>query len=842
MNLKLRKGWWIALPVALIALFTPIIAFASSVVPQDTSIFVNQSNLALDDSFEVSNFTPTDVILTTVTVSGVSGVTFSIPTNTGLTREFGYNSWTNVSTIAFTGNQVNTNNALDSMTVSTGASAGIATLSVSVQKKVAGSTAYYDGTGNYYEFVQNNSITYMQARTAASQRTLNGIQGYLVTITSDAEHNFVLSKIQGAYDIWISLSDREAEGVWKIDSGPEAGTVVWNGLWNGSAPSGRYAKWCGGEPNDSGSEDAAVTKWGGGNCWNDLPHDNYYWVGGYVVEYDAPQNQVFTDSMDITVQQVPPTTTTTTTTVPPTTTTTVPPTTTTTLPPYFNAVGNLVATANQNGSVSLDWDVPTESNLSPHMYDVSWFDLNNDVESGGWGVWTYATNTEYNVGSFQFPNTTGYGLVRFKVRAGNGACVGEGQGSCVYGPYATVDVDVIDPTPPTTTTTSTTTTTTTVPQTTSTTTSTTSTTTIPPTTSSTSTTTTTTTLPPETTTTTVYVPPATTTSTTTTTEPPVTTTTEPEEETTTTTEPEETTTTEPEEETTTTTEPEEESTTTTEPVTETTEPEPVVDTTILENEEDPVEEEENTPPVTIPEGIQSSQEAVGAILKIDVAEAPVEELKEVFKAIEPDELTDEQKEAIIEVIQNAPQEVKEAFEEEVDIYGGGFDNYVPVGSTIDVGARKTVIAAIATLTATTTLAAVPPSSGSSPTGGSSGGSGGGSSGGGGSTGEARSRKEEESGDEPAGEIAGPEDDDDTDYAHNSIFKYYIKEGIEMKKFNWFGFSKKLWDITAGLAFTLAGSFVVYITLSGTTQRLAGIATLIALFIHYLHEILKNDME
>jgi Sec-independent protein secretion pathway component TatC len=97
MNLKLRKGWWIALPVALVALFTPIIAFASSVVPQDTSIYTNQSNLALDDSFEVSNFTPTDVILTTVTVSGVSGVTFSIPTNTGLTREFGYNSWTNVS-------------------------------------------------------------------------------------------------------------------------------------------------------------------------------------------------------------------------------------------------------------------------------------------------------------------------------------------------------------------------------------------------------------------------------------------------------------------------------------------------------------------------------------------------------------------------------------------------------------------------------------------------------------------------------------------------------------------------------------------------------------------------
>lgn len=62
----------------------------------------------------------------------------------------------------------------------------------------------------------------------------------------------------------------------------------------------------------------------------------------------------------------------------------------------------------------------------------------------------------------------------------------------------------------------------------------------------------------------------------------------------------------------------------------------------------------------------------------------------------------------------------------------------------------------------------------------------------------------------------------------------------MKKFNGFGFGKKIWDITAGLAFTLAGSLVVYVTLSGETQRIAGIATLTALLVHYIHEILKND--
>ncbi len=94
--------------------------------------------------------------------------------------------------------------------------------------------------------------------------------------------------------------------------------------------------------------------------------------------------------------------------------------------------------------------------------------------------------------------------------------------------------------------------------------------------------------------------------------------------------------------------------------------------------------------------------------------------------------------------------------------------------------------------------------------------------------------------EMAGEIAGPGDDEDSNFTKNSIFKYYIKEGIEMKEFNWLGFAKKLWDITAGLAFTFAGSVVVYYTLSGTTQMIALTSTVTACVVHYTHQILKKD--
>ncbi len=631
-----------------------------------------------------------------------------------------------------------------------------------------------------------------------------------------------------------------------------------------------------------------------------------------------------------------------------TTTSTVPPTTT--LAPYFNEVQNLTAVANEDGSVFLDWDAPVASNTAPYMYGVSFYDLVDGQESGGWGVWTYAVNTSYTLSTGMFsgsnPVTTGYGPVRFKIKAGTGPCVGEGAGDCLYGPEASVDATVLDPSPPTTTTSSTTTTT--VSQTTSTSSSTTSTTTIPETTSSTSTTTTTT-LPPETTTTTVYVP-------------SVTTTTEPEIEP----EPIET---EPIE-----TEPVETEPVETDPIeTEPIETEPV-ETEPIETE--PIEE----PEVELPEVIISPEETVtpenfetiidsitdGDIESEDIAEfvdnlsdeqienlfeeldteqavevleeltteqlvevlenisvevianaisdlsddvindvidniepdalaEVIEELNEeetatlvesidskeglekvaeaisdsdepieatvataiilnesfdevstetaaaVFENIDAGSFSEEQKDEISEALTEAPEEIKEVFEEEINIYGDGFDEYTPVGSVIDVGTRKTVVAAVAALTATIAVAGASPAP-SAPSGGSPSGSGGsGSSSNSSSGGEARSRKEEESG-EPAGEIAGPEGGDDNNYAHNSIFKYYIKEGIEMKKFNWFGFSKKLWDITAGLAFTLAGSFVVYITLSGTTQRLAGIATLIALFVHYLNEILKNDTE
>ena len=120
------------------------------------------------------------------------------------------------------------------------------------------------------------------------------------------------------------------------------------------------------------------------------------------------------------------------------------------LVPYFNAVSNLTAVANANGSVDLAWSAPTASNLQIYGYSVSFYDLDviGGTASGGWGVWTNQ-GTYYSLSTGLFsgsnPVTTGYGPVRFGIKAMSGQCVGVGSGSCTYGPETYVDATVLNP-------------------------------------------------------------------------------------------------------------------------------------------------------------------------------------------------------------------------------------------------------------------------------------------------------------------------------------------------------------------------------------------------------------
>ncbi len=151
-----------------------------------------------------------------------------------------------------------------------------------------GDANFLPSTGHYYEYVPDLGITWTAARAAADARTYFGLKGYLATITSDDEAQ--LSGEQSAGAGWIGGSDAETEGVWKWVTGPEAGTIFWNGGINGTTPN--YANWNTNEPNQSGDEDYAhVTAPGIGidGSWNDLSNTGNpsgpYQPKGYIVEY-----------------------------------------------------------------------------------------------------------------------------------------------------------------------------------------------------------------------------------------------------------------------------------------------------------------------------------------------------------------------------------------------------------------------------------------------------------------------------------------------------------------------------------------------------------------------------
>ncbi|MCY1633924.1 C-type lectin domain-containing protein [Marinifilum sp. D737] len=166
-------------------------------------------------------------------------------------------------------------------------------------------------TGHFYEFVPSVGVRWDDARDAASLRRYYGLKGYLATLTSKEETDLAGSQISGAG--WIGASDEAVEGEWRWVTGPEAGTVFWNGTAEGSSPN--WAFWNQGEPNQVGNEDYAhITdpSIGISGSWNDLSitgaNSGTYQPKGYIVEYGGSEGDPvlqISASTKITVHPLP---------------------------------------------------------------------------------------------------------------------------------------------------------------------------------------------------------------------------------------------------------------------------------------------------------------------------------------------------------------------------------------------------------------------------------------------------------------------------------------------------------------------------------------------------------
>jgi hypothetical protein len=213
-------------------------------------------------------------------------------------------------------------------------------------------------------------------------------------------------------------------------------------------------------------------------------------------------------------------------------------------------------------------------------------------------------------------------------------------------------------------------------------------------------------------------------------------------------------------------------------------------------------------------GVESSQATELATSAKVLESIDGDQATAVFSAIVVSEVSAESGAAIAEALAEAPNDVKESFEEEINVFAGVFDTYTALGSTINVGQRRSVIAVnlVTSTVAIASAAGAIPTPGSSPSGPRQ---------------DVAARKEEEESEE-GGAIEG----EGPDWIKRiSIYKY--EYGV--KVMDWKNFTRKFVYGIMASGFTLAGATVMYFTLSGLTQKVALWGTVLAFTASmYLH--------
>jgi hypothetical protein len=280
--------------VTVLFLFIAILGSGQLVTAPDSKVFLENTLNQNASGFGLTGFNASDILLTSISlVTSPTGTSFYLGTTTGLTPASGFTLAGNKTRLVVTGTMANINTALLSLKVNTGTVKGEIKLSVAATVNPTG--YFYNGVNGHFYRPIATGATYINARSLSEATTFKGQKGYLVTITSADEDLFIFNNVPQT-SIWFALTDEASEARWVIDAGPEKGTLIKisNGQTNGNIP-GQYNNWAGGEPNNSGNEDYAVTKWGGGSQWNDLPNN---FSCAYVIEYGTwtnPDDATFTD-------------------------------------------------------------------------------------------------------------------------------------------------------------------------------------------------------------------------------------------------------------------------------------------------------------------------------------------------------------------------------------------------------------------------------------------------------------------------------------------------------------------------------------------------------------------
>jgi Lectin C-type domain len=110
---------------------------------------------------------------------------------------------------------------------------------------------------------------------SAASDLAGSLGGYLVSITSEAEQNFVWSEFGNLLGVdrrvWIGFNDVGSEGTFEWTSGERA----------------NYTNWNSGEPNNAGNNEHYAELLGSNGKWNDLPNSGAGLPHIAVIEFDS---------------------------------------------------------------------------------------------------------------------------------------------------------------------------------------------------------------------------------------------------------------------------------------------------------------------------------------------------------------------------------------------------------------------------------------------------------------------------------------------------------------------------------------------------------------------------
>jgi len=352
-----QRRWLVAALVALAALAVALLAPARSEarLSKPSSSYYQINGTSPVSGIQLSGYAG-KVVYVAVNVAPVTAtysarVAIPAAARTGLSLPFGYAEWEGKS-IAFTGSAADANRALRALTIVAPlakfdgkSKANDLALTITAFELTPG-VAFNPENQHFYRYVAigpcataNSCTTAEQtarnpdtAKAAAEASKEKGLTGYLASITSAEENDFISSKIEGATAVIIGGRDTDAEGTWKWVGGPDNGAAFWQGcatnspLTPGTALG--FARWSTGEPNNfnttlnkgcsaagytppASGENCMVTNWTDNSAserigyWNDVPCGNNAYtaslVRGYVVEYgDKPTGGSFSGVATVT--------------------------------------------------------------------------------------------------------------------------------------------------------------------------------------------------------------------------------------------------------------------------------------------------------------------------------------------------------------------------------------------------------------------------------------------------------------------------------------------------------------------------------------------------------------